>query len=213
MVDALDWLQSEGILVHLNCTMVPSNYDQWKALEDFAKVRQLDLRMTTYCFPPTRREKTCFERLEPEQAADLLVKDAYYREGPAGILRTAHNLDIPLPRTCELDNGEPMQCLAGRGQFWLTWNGGMTPCAMLTTPVVQPLETGFDAAWKDLHGQCAQIRLCPDCVECPDRKMCMNCAAVTFSETGSFDGKPEYMCRLTSVYRQTIKALAEQIGK
>lgn len=211
VVEALDWLKSEGILVHLNTTMVPSNYCQWEALEAFARNRQLELRMTTYCFPPTRRDRSCFQRLEPEQAGELLVKDAFYREGPAGILRTEKNLDIPLPRSCELDNGEPMQCLAGRGQFWVNWNGTMTPCAMLTTPVVQPLQTGFDAAWEQLRQQCAAIRLCPECADCPDKKMCMNCAAVTFSETGDFSGKPEYMCRLTRAYRQGIHALAAQI--
>ena len=211
VMEALDWLQAEGILVHLNTTIVPSNHHKWEQLESFAKKRSLELRMTVYCFPPTRRDQGCFQRLEPEEAGALLVKDTLYREGPEGIVRKAKDLDTPLPRGCELDNGEPMQCLAGRSQFWVTWRGDMTPCAMLTAPVTHPFRDRFETAWEALKFQCKSIRLCPDCVDCPDRKSCMNCAAVTFSETGDFAGKPEYMCRLNRAYRKNLLELAEQL--
>ena len=211
VVDALDWLQSEGILVHLNTTIVPTNHDRWEQLEAFAKNRGLELRMTTYCFPPTRRDRSCFQRLEPEDAGALLVKDTLYREGPEGIFRKARDLDTPLPKGCELDNGEPMQCLAGRSQFWVTWQGNMELCAMLTDPVTLPFRDGFEAAWEELKERCRSIRLCPDCVDCPDRKSCMNCAAVTFSETGDFAGKPEYMCRLNRAYRKALLETAQKL--
>lgn len=210
VIDALDWLKSEGILVHLNTTMVPTNYDKWQQIEDFAKARGLELRMTAYCFPPTRRDCTCFERLEPEVAGELIVKDVLYREGMDAIRRKAMDLDVPVPHSCELDNGEPMSCLAGRCQFWLTWNGNMTPCGMLTLPTVYPFRDGFVAAWEQLRQLCDPIRLCPECIDCPESRSCMNCAAVTFAETGRFDGKPEYMCRLNKAYRQTVQTLAKE---
>ena len=211
VVDALDWLKSEGILIHLNTTIVPTNYHKWVDVEEFAKARGLELRMTTYCFPPNRRDCSCFERLTPEQAGELIVKDTYFREGAAAIKLRAMDLDTPLQRSCELDNGEPMQCMAGRSQFWITWSGQMTPCAMLTQPGVQPFADGFTSAWAQLQAACEPIRLCPECADCPERKSCMNCAAVTFSETGRFDGKPEYMCRLNRAYRDAIKKLAETL--
>jgi MoaA/NifB/PqqE/SkfB family radical SAM enzyme len=211
VIEALDWLQSEGILVHLNTTIVPTNRHKWQQLESFAKERSLELRMTTYCFPPTRRCKDHFQRLAPEEAGTLLVKDTLFREGPEGILRKARDLDTPLPRTCELENGEPMSCLAGRSQFWVTWNGLMTPCAMLTGPATDPFREGFARSWEKLKELCKPIRLCPECSDCADRKSCMNCAAVTFAETGDFAGKPEYMCRLNRAYRKTLLDLAEQL--
>ena len=211
VVDALDWLQEEGILVHLNTTIVPTNHYKWEQLEAFAKARSLDLRMTVYCFPPTRRDKGCFQRLAPEEAGALLVKDILYREGPESIMRKALDLDTPLPKTCEQDIGSPIQCLAGRSQFWVTWQGEMTPCAMLTTPVTHPFRDRFDAAWEELKEQCRSIRLCSDCSSCPDQKSCMNCAAVTFAETGDFSRKPEYMCSLNRTYRKTLLDLAEQL--
>lgn len=211
VLDALDWLKKERILVHLNTTMVPTNYQKWQEIEEFAKARGLELRMTTYCFPPNRRDCSCFERLTPEQAGQLIVQDTYYREGPQGILRKARDLSSPLPRSCELDNGEPISCLAGRSQFWITWNGQMTPCAMLTQPTAHPFTDSFPHAWEQLKELCQPIRLCPECVNCPDQHSCMNCAAVTFAETGRFDGKPEYMCRLNRAYREAILNLAETL--
>lgn len=207
--DALDWLKSEGILVHLNATMVPSNVNDWRGIEEFARKRELDLRMTTYCFPPIRRQEGCascteFQRLTPEQAAELSILDLYFREGMEAVRRRAATLSEPIQAGCESDTGEPMQCMAGRSQFWITWDGRMTPCAMLDQPVVMPFQSDFADVWKDLHGAVKAISLCAECVSCPEKKTCMNCAAVTYAETGHFNGKPEYMCRLNQAYREKI---------
>lgn len=213
VVEGLDWLQQEGILVHLNTTMTPTNLQKWEQIEHFAKGRGLNLRMTTYCFPPNRRDRHSFERLAPEDAGKLIVKDILYREGPEEIVTRVKDLDTPLPRSCELDNGEPMQCTAGRSQFWITWNGKMSPCAMLTEPTAEPFVEGFSGAWDQLKTLCDPIRLCPECVGCEEQKSCLNCAAVTFAETGRFDGKPEYMCRLNRAYREELFRMGEELNK
>lgn len=206
VVAALDWLRSEGILVHLNATMIPSNRDRWQDLEDFAKARGLELRMTTYCFPPVRRAPCgCFDRLSPEEAATLSVQDVLYREGPEALARMAAG-NVPVNRDECIDEGSPMQCLAGRSQFWITWDGRMTPCGMLDQPVARPFDGDFAKHWGWLHDETAAIRLCPDCVTCDERNTCLNCAAVTYTETGRFDGKPEYMCRFNKAYRSLTEA-------
>lgn len=215
--DALDWLKDEGILVHLNTTVVPSNYHKWMEIEDFAKSRGLELRMTCYCFPPTRRLMCdgcdSFSRLTPEEAGALVAQDVLYREGIEQITARAENLSMPLQLSCDIENGEPMRCLAGRSQFWLTWDGRMTLCGMLGTPATYPFKDGFGASWEQLRGICREIRLCPECTACSERESCMNCAAVTFAETGNFNGKPEYMCKLNSAYRETVKKLAEEADR
>ena len=76
---------------------------------------------------------------------------------------------------------------------------------MLSQPAVYPFETGFSQAWQQLKEETDKIRLCPECASCPDRMTCMNCAAVTFTETGRFDGKPEYVCRMNRAYRAALK--------
>ena len=214
VTEALEWLREEGILVHLNTTIAPSNVAHWKELEDFARERGLELRMTSYCFPPARRSvcDACadFGRLPPEEAGHMIVKDILYREGPQAVLRRAEAIDTPVQNSCELDIGEPMKCMAGRSQFWVNWNGTMTPCGMLAEPVAHPFEEGFPNAWTKLKEQTQKITLCPDCVSCPDSASCMNCAAVTYTETGRFDGKPEYMCKMNRAYRDAVLSFARQ---
>ena len=212
VVDTLEWLISEGILIHLNATVTPTNFALWQEFEDFAKELGLELRMTTYCFPPLRREScgVCpeFSRLPPRDAAELSLQDLLYREGPAAIRARAADIDTAPVDGCSLEVGEPMQCMAGRSQFWITWNGGMMPCGMLHQPVVDPRKDGFLNAWTALKEKSGSIRLCPDCAKCEDRHTCLNCAAVTYSETGRFDGKPEYMCQYNKAYREILLKMA-----
>ena len=217
VVEGLDWLQSEGILTHLNTTITPLNLHHWQEIEDFAKDRGLELRMTAYCFPPARRSVcsscTDFARLDPATAGELIVRDIYTREGPAGILHRAVNIDTPIQNNCDLDLGEPMKCHAGRSQFWVNWNGSMSGCGMLNHPTVYPSEAGFSAAWEQLRQEISGITLCPDCVTCPEQATCTNCAAVTYTETGRFSGKPEYLCQMNRAYRENLLSLAESLKK
>ena len=212
VMDAIEWIRKENILLHLNATMTPSNIDKWQELEAFAKSRELELRMSTYCFPPSRRD-TCpgFERLEPEQAGELSVLDVLYREGIEEVVRKKNGLTQQL-NSCKLDVGDPMQCMAAKSQFWVNWDGTMVPCGMLKCPKVKLYEMEFTKAWEALRAEVASIRLCPECASCPDKQTCMNCAAVTYTETGRFDGKPEYMCRMNQAYRQALDKYSTEIN-
>ena len=46
----LQWLKNQGILVHLNTTVVPVNYPKWTEIEEFAKNGGYELRITTATF-------------------------------------------------------------------------------------------------------------------------------------------------------------------
>ncbi len=214
MCEAVDWLTQAGILVHLNTTITPVNFHKWTEIEDFAKKRSAELRMTCYCFPPTRRYSCdpCadFSRLTAEQTGELTALDILYREGIEAIKARERYIDMPVQHGCELDTGDPIQCLAGRSQFWLDWHGKLTPCGMMSEPWVDLLtEKNFACAWERLKSICSQIRLCKECTNCPDKGSCMNCAAVTFAETGRFDGKPEYMCKVNRTFRDTVRKIAK----
>ena len=207
-MDAVRWFKENGILLHLNATITKDNYERWEEFEAFAKKENLELRMTTYCFPPARKEQGDeFKRLDPETAGELTVQDLLYREGIDAVQKRASQLGSPL-NSCKLDIGDPIQCMAAKSQFWISWNGNMVPCGMLDNPVTKPFETGFQKAWEQLKEMTSNIRLCPDCTACPDKQSCMNCAAVTYTETGRFDGKPEYTCRMNQSYRKSLKKYA-----
>ena len=114
-------------------------------------------------------------------------------------------MNIPIQSSCKLDLGDPIQCLAAKSQFWVNWDGTMVPCGMLSVPKVSVTCQSFSDAWINLYTQCESIRLCPDCTSCEIKTTCLNCAAVTFTETGRFDGKPEYACQMNQAYREALK--------
>lgn len=217
VVDNLNWLKSENILIHLNTTIVPSNYHNWTKIEEFAKSNDFELRLTSYCFTPARRSTvsdcTDFQRLSAEKAGELMALDILYREGIDAVKLRANNLSTSTLRGCELDNGEPIKCMAGSSQFWLTWNGQITPCGMLNEPSFNIIQDGFEKAWQKLKTACSKITLCPECSNCEHKMSCMNCAAVTFAETGNFDGKPIYMCDYNKAYRETLFKIIEAEDK
>ena len=103
-----------------------------------------------------------------------------------------------------------MQCLAGKSQFWINWDGTLVPCGMLVTPVTETAGREFSEAWEQLKVETAAIRLCPDCAGCSEKQSCMNCAAVVYTETGSFEGRPEYMCRMNQAYREALNKYATE---
>ncbi len=214
VVSAIDWLQSEGIIIHLNATMTPYNYGNLKAMHDFAASRNLSLRMTPYCFPPVRRNKVgCmndFLRLPAEKAGELIAFDIFFREGEDGIRTRLNAIDTPINDSCEYKVGDTIKCLAGHSQFWVTWNGTMTPCGMINEPQTKPFENGFSHEWDNLKSAVQKITLCPECANCKKHTTCMSCAAVMVCETGCFEGKPSYLCQMNDSYRETVKKISEK---
>lgn len=213
VVEAVDRLLSEGIVVKLNVTMTPQNAEKLRELEEFASSRNISLRMNPYCFPPLRRNKcdAGFERLSASEAGKLTALDIYYREGIQGISRRLGFVDLPVGKTCEAVEGEGFRCPAGRAQFWVCWNGVMSPCGMLTEPCADPFEVGFSSAWKNVRDAVKSIKLCADCANCKEKATCMTCAAVMVGETGSFTGRPQYVCEMNAAYREAVRGIASEI--
>lgn len=122
-----------------------------------------------------------------------------------------HDLSLMEESDCAADTDEGVGCRAGRTAFWLTWDGRMLPCGMMPHPVAYPLEEGFDAAWQRIRTETAALRLPAKCTGCPKRGACPVCAAVCVTETGHFDGVPEYVCAMTDeTIRRTWAAYEER---
>jgi MoaA/NifB/PqqE/SkfB family radical SAM enzyme len=117
----------------------------------------------------------------------------------------------PERQDCGISEGESIRCFAGWSQFWIAWNGEMTPCGMLDSPKTAPLTEGFWVSWEKIKQDTAKIRLCSDCITCEERDTCFNYAAVMHTETGSYEGRPDYMCRLNHAYREEVILLAEKV--
>jgi sulfatase maturation enzyme AslB (radical SAM superfamily) len=84
---------------------------------------------------------------------------------------------------------------------------------MMPGPETYPLEVGFDAAWDELRQKTAALPNPAKCAACQYRNLCSVCSAVCVTETGRFDGVPEYVCRMTEqTVRLSCQAYEERKG-
>ena len=205
VVRAILDLQAAGVLVKLNFSVTPYNRQDLEAAYRFASGHNLHIQAASYMFPPVRAsEYGCFQadRMTPEESAEMQLRYDALRF-PLKELR--HRLSemlagnqVPDPdRECQELPTERIRCRAGSSTFWVTWDGRLRPCGMMTEPAVSVPELGFDEAWERTKSAAAAIRLPSECVSCKYKNACHACAAMCVTETGRFDKRPDYVCRMT----------------
>ena len=213
-------LRQAGVDVNLNLSI--TSYNKNDLAQIYADSEELDVsvKASSYMYPSVRingAQYGCGDRLSCEEAAKYAVEwDKLRFTADEFALRAqsmAHKTNTEQDG-CPLEEGQGVRCRAGSSSFWMTWDGRMTPCGMMTTPMVKPLEIGFDAAWEQIRAETAKIRTPSRCVSCDYRDICGACAAVYFTETGKFDCVPEYVCRRAQeIVKQTQAAYAERKQK
>lgn len=199
-VRAITMLRQAQIPVVINASMIPENAADLEKILDIGAELGLNVRMSTYMFPPVRRTREeCDSRFTPEQAAAVFLRKArrqYTPEGYQGLLE----------KCAQEDRGhgpEFMRCRAGRSSFWVNWEGDMTACGMMDFPLkTKPFADGFQTSWERLT-QC--VRTTPvlqGCAGCENRELCSPCAAMIYAETGTTDQKSDYLCRMAGCIRE-----------
>ena len=193
-------LRQAGVDVSLNLSITP--YNRQDLAQIYADAMELDVNVksSSYMYPPIRingSQYGCSNRLSAEEAAAASVQWDLLRFTDEEFAARAQNMAklIVEQEGCPVEVGEGVRCRAGSSSFWMTWDGVMTPCGMMNTPVAYPLEMGFDAAWEYVRAETAKIHTPAKCVSCDHKDICGSCAAVCLTETGRFDAVPEYMCR------------------
>ena len=203
-------LRQAGVDVSLNLSITPYNCQDLPQIYADAVELDVNVRASSYMYPPVRingEQYGCGNRLSVEESAKHAVAWDVLRFTEEEFALRAENMaqrvGIP-PEGCPVEEGEGVRCRAGSSSFWMTWDGRMLPCGMMTTPEAYPLEVGFEAAWEQIRQETAKIRTPSKCVSCEYKDLCGVCAAVSFTETGRFDGVPEYVCqRAEAIARQT----------
>lgn len=196
-------LRNAGVDVSLNLSITPYNRDDLAQIYADAVELGVHVRASSYMYPPVRingEQFGCGNRLSATEAARCSVTWDELRFTEEEFRIRAENtrkLVDDHKEGCPVEIGEGVTCRAGSSSFWMTWDGKMLPCGMMTTPVVYPLETGFDAAWEQLKEETRTIRMPSECSGCDHKELCGVCAAVCFTETGRFDGVPTYVCEKT----------------
>ncbi len=193
-------LKQAGINVKLNFTATKENRCDAAKIYKFAKRLSLPVQTVSYMFPPVRVGGEA-DRMTPEEAArvhfDCHILDMG-EEKMKNHLKAKANLKRDTKQSDS--GGEIIPCRAGRSTFWVTWDGKMSPCGMMTTPAFEI--DNFNNAWECIKKSRESIVLPSECKTCDLRNYCDMCAAVTLAETGNFSGVPEYICKKAAEYKK-----------
>ena len=213
-------LRQAGVGVSLNLSITPYNKDDLARIYADAVELDVNVKASSYMYPSVRvngEQYGCGNRLSCTESAKYSVEWDKLRLPEEEFLLRAEalmQLKASEQEGCPLEEGEGVRCRAGSSTFWMTWDGKMLPCGMMTTPAVYPLEIGFDAAWDQIRAETAKIRTPAKCVNCDYRNICGACAATCFTETGRFDGVPQYVCdRAAAIVEETRKVYEERKQK
>ena len=196
-------LRQAGIGVSLNLSITPYNCDDLEQIYKDAVDLDVNVRASSYMYPPIRLADGnygCGNRLSAEDAARCSVEWDVLRFTPEEFALRARNMQKLTGNCddgCPLEEGDGIRCRAGSSSFWITWQGKMMPCGMMTEPVADLRKQSFDDAWEYIRSESAKVRLPAECSSCAYKDVCGVCASVCYTETGRFDGVPEYICEKT----------------
>ena len=238
VTSAIRLLRDAGITVKLNCSVTPYNIEDLPEMIRYAQEHDLVIQASSYMFPPLRRDEHMVgqnRRFTPEEASYAAAEivrlqngDEKFRQyislledGKAWLDTDGDECSLDAPdlrdnsgaqdisrNTCR--EGDYIRCSAGRCAFWITWDGRMLPCGMMTRPVAYPFRDGFDQAWKETGDEVSAIRLPGKCMDCALKEQCHSCAAMVLTETDTFTEIPEYRCRMTKCYLEACRKIQKK---
>ena len=204
-------LREAGINVKINMSVTELNKNDICKVNEFANELGVPFQPAGYMFPAKRLDDCGAEdcRMSAEDYARSEIEHLKRYKSSAELREYAISaLEAPeFPDDC--GDGERIPCRAGKSAFWVTWDGKLLPCGMMTEPSVDVKKYGFTQAWKMLVKAVDEIRLPTDCSGCRFRCVCSVCAAKCHCETGSFAGKPDYICRFAEKKYELLKEIAE----
>ena len=216
-VKAICALNDRGIQVKLNFSATPSNCDDFPEIMEFAAKRHIRVQTSAYMFPGIRRDRE-FEngdRFPPREAGALLAQHDLLRFPREEFLARAEDMQngrtLPDIQECFDQPTEHLRCRAGRSSFWITWDGLLAPCGMMTRPTANVREIGLAQAWEEIRAKTAEILVPSQCTQCSIRSYCVSCPAACLAETGEFTAVPTYLCEMTQAYLENVRAKAEEL--
>ena len=214
---AISLLKENNIQVKLNCSVTPYNKDDLKQMMDFAEEHDLVIQATSYMFPPLRKDKTKIGQNNRFNAEDAALYGAYISAYSNGFDRFKEYIEsgqlalYDADDDCGVVEGDHMRCRAGIASFWMTWEGKMLPCGMIPDKGKDPWEVGFDKAWENAKNIVSEITLPVKCAGCGKKDECKACAAMVYTETGTYDKVPQYRCEMTKNYPEACKKVLKEL--
>lgn len=207
-------LKQAGVNVNLNTTFTRENLADMEKIVAFAKAESIPVRMATYLFPPVRGGSGSEDVfLTPEELGasaagfDAMTLTPEKMTGRAEMIRKALAAPVAEPST----DSRAAACTAGRGSFWITWDGKMYPCGMLTS-AVDVTQQAFLPAWQQTREAIKGYLLPQACGTCRYQAVCPSCVAVSACDGPEGEQTPEQLCRRTKTYVSEFLRYAQQGG-
>lgn len=206
-------LQDAGIRVNLNTTFTRLNIHNMDDLISFAKEKELPIRTAAYVFPKVRNgmeEQTV--SLSPEEHGIASARFDFMTLSRDVLVRKRNQILKCLSKeNTSLRNPKPQvsSCMAGRGAFWICWDGKIYPCGMLPDDRYNVRETDFSICWNAVSERMPNVFLPAECSGCRYSPICPVCAALTQSLGGDTAARPTEMCRYIEAYSQALLKLTD----
>ncbi len=200
MREGVERLRRAGVPMVFNTTFTRHNAADMEAVVDFAKSHGIPIRTAGFIFPPVRcgKEGECEWILSPREQGELCAgfdkltlndEDRNRREEIFDECRTEEHV----AHGCGARSG----CMAGRGAFWITWDGKMLPCGMLPQLSADLGKLSFSEAWERMRDMSKRVTIPDECKSCPRGRVCPVCGAVV-SSLGNVAEPPRRLCEFVS---------------
>lgn len=211
-------LKDRGIPVKLNCTLTPQNRKDMENIIRISEELELPISIPTYMFPPVRKptevansQKSGKYRLSSKEVAREQIKALYRAYGQNKDYK--ERIQFTLDEMDRLEEIGKMQteppggclCSAGVSSFWVNWQGKLTPCGMMETPMRNLMKQDFGSAWEEIHEKASHIFTSKECFNCKYRKVCHTCVASARAEVGDDAGIVPYHCEMCREYERLLR--------
>ena len=211
-VQAIHYLKEAGIPIVMNASMIPENEVDLEKLYEFGRSLDINTRISTYMFPPVRREREASDsRFTPQEAAKMFLRRSKCQFSPKALEEMFRKQQAGGDEDWGTSE-ECMHCRAGRSSFFISWEGKMTACGLFPFPLVtDPFEKPFAQCWSELTEQVRTVPVLKQCRNCPLRQICCPCAATVHAECGDVNGKAEYLCQMAKCISEEMSAYLKEV--
>lgn len=180
VIRGLDLLKKASVNFSLSFTATSVNIGDLKEVGEIAETYGVRLRAGVELVPGVRGAVNKAEELRASPRGKALYKGMTPDQ-----LKSVEKLDAG-----EFERDAFRLCKGSRCSFWIDWNGGMNPCAFMSSCESKPFDVGFRDAWNEMLKKMNDLRPPQPCLSCECNHICYACPGIREAETGS----PSLVC-------------------
>jgi radical SAM protein with 4Fe4S-binding SPASM domain len=210
----LDRLLGADIKVRLKAMALRSNRAELPEIARFSRQRTQDyFRLDPFLHlrvdgDHRRNGEIVQERLSAQEIVAIEQAD----EDRSKSLRKKCN-ELITPDLAHLECNHLLHCGAGKGNFFVSYDGKLRLCPSLCHPeCIYDLRAGsVEDAWRNFVPRVQEMRssrmdFLEGCHRCPVVNLCFWCPATAHLETGELDGSVEYFCEVAHARAHALRA-------